>query len=121
MGQAVGGLMQQGAEDVDRTAVEAFAADQDLGPVAGGVGAGELPAAGGEVTQIQPPAPGIAAGGDHDHDLRDVGVMAADGRPGVLQGGNQAAGGSPVDRRRGGHWCTLPLTRSDLLFVIRDR
>ena len=41
-------------------ALEAFAADQDLGAVAGLVG--ELPAAGGEVAQIQPPAAGIAAG-----------------------------------------------------------
>jgi uncharacterized protein YoxC len=28
MGQAVSGLMQQGAENVDRAALEAFAADQ---------------------------------------------------------------------------------------------
>ena len=45
MGEAVGGLVEQGAEDVDRAALEAFAADQHLGPVAGGVGAGELSAA----------------------------------------------------------------------------
>ena len=43
MGQAVGGLMQQGAQHVDRAALEAFAADQDLvrrsagrGPASGG-------------------------------------------------------------------------------------
>jgi hypothetical protein len=46
MGEAVGGLVQQGAEDVDRATLEAFAADQDLGPV------GELPAAGGEVARL---------------------------------------------------------------------
>jgi hypothetical protein len=84
----VGGLVQQGAEDVDGAALEAFAADQDLGPVGGGVGAGELPAAGGEVAQVEPPAAGVAAGGDHDHDLRDVGMPGADGRPGVFQGGD---------------------------------
>ena len=50
LGEAVSGLMQQGAEHVDGAALEAFAADQHLGPIAGGVGAGELPAAGGEVT-----------------------------------------------------------------------
>jgi hypothetical protein len=33
MGQAVGGLMQQGAEDVDGAALEALPADQHLGPV----------------------------------------------------------------------------------------
>jgi hypothetical protein len=33
MREAVGGLMEQGAEHVDRAALEAFAADQDLGPV----------------------------------------------------------------------------------------
>jgi hypothetical protein len=43
MGQAVGCLVQQGAEHVGRAALEAFAADQDLGLVAGPVG--ELPAA----------------------------------------------------------------------------
>jgi hypothetical protein len=102
MGEAVGGLMQKGAEHVDRAALEAFATDQHLGPVGELVGAGELPAGGGEVTEIQPPAPGVAAGGDHDHDLGDVGVVAADAGPGVFQGGDQAAGGT-VDRRRGGH------------------
>jgi hypothetical protein len=35
--------------------LEAFAADQHLVAVGGLVGAGELPAAGGEVAQIQPP------------------------------------------------------------------
>jgi hypothetical protein len=44
MGEAVGCFMQQGAEDVDRAALEAFAADQHLGPVGRLVGAGELPA-----------------------------------------------------------------------------
>jgi hypothetical protein len=62
--EAVGGLVQQGAEDVDRAALEAFAADQDLSPVGRGVRAGELPAAGGEAAQVQPPAPGVAAGGE---------------------------------------------------------
>jgi hypothetical protein len=33
MGEAVGGLVQQGAEDVDRAALKAFPADQYLGPV----------------------------------------------------------------------------------------
>jgi hypothetical protein len=103
MGEAVGGLVQQGAEDVDGAAVEAFAADQNLGPVAGGVGAGELPSAGGEVAEIQPPAAGVAARGDHDHDLGDLGVAVADGGPSVFQGGDQAAGGGPVDRWGGGH------------------
>ena len=101
-GQAVRHLIQQGAEHVDRTALEAFAADQHLRSVGGLIGAGELPAAGREVTEVEPPAAGVAAGGDHDDDLGDVGV-AADGRPGVVQGGDQAAGGGPVDRRGGGH------------------
>ena len=86
MGEAVGGLVEQGAEDVDGAALEAFAADQHLGPV--GRLAGELPAAGGEVAQVEPPAAGVAAEGDHDHDLRDVGMPGADGRPGVFQGGD---------------------------------
>ena len=46
-GEAVGGLMQQGAEHVGGAALEAFAADQHLGSV--GWLVGELPAAGGEV------------------------------------------------------------------------
>jgi hypothetical protein len=54
--------------------VEAFAADQHLGPVDGL--AGELPAAGGEVAQIQSPAAGVAARSDHDDDLGDVGGEA---------------------------------------------
>jgi hypothetical protein len=37
--------MQQGAEHVDRAALEASAADQHFGPVGGLVGAGELPTA----------------------------------------------------------------------------
>jgi hypothetical protein len=41
LGEAVGGLVQQRAQDLQGAAVEAFAADQDL--VA--VGAGDLPAA----------------------------------------------------------------------------
>jgi hypothetical protein len=94
--------MQQGAEHVDRAALEAFAADQHFGPF-GGLIRAELPAPCGEVTQIQPPAPGVAAGGNHDHDLGDVGVVGADGGPGVFQGGDQAAGGGTVDRWRGGH------------------
>jgi hypothetical protein len=93
--------MQQGAEDIDRAALEAFAADQHLGPVAGLVG--ELPAAGGEVAEVEPPAARVAARGDHDHDLGNVGVVAADGRPGVFQGCNQAAGSGVVDLRRGSH------------------
>jgi hypothetical protein len=56
MGQAVGGLVQQGAEHIGGAALQAFAADQDLGPVGGLVG--ELPAGGGEVTEIEPPAAG---------------------------------------------------------------
>jgi hypothetical protein len=36
MREAVGGLMEQGAEHVDRAALEAFAADQDLRPVTAG-------------------------------------------------------------------------------------
>jgi hypothetical protein len=50
LGEAVGGLVQQRAEHVDRAALQAFAADQDL--VA--VGAVDVPAVGGEVAQIQP-------------------------------------------------------------------
>jgi hypothetical protein len=47
LGQAVGGLVQQGAEHVDRAALEAFAADQDLVTV----GAVDLPAVGGEMAE----------------------------------------------------------------------
>jgi hypothetical protein len=92
--------MQQGAEDVDRAALEAFAADKDLSPVTGLIG--ELPAAGDEVTKTQPPTAGVAARGDHEDDLGDLGMVAADGGPGMFQGGDQAAGGT-VDRWRGGH------------------
>jgi hypothetical protein len=45
----VGGLVQQGAEHLNRAALEAFAADQHLGPVSRLVGVGELPPPGGEV------------------------------------------------------------------------
>jgi hypothetical protein len=38
MSEAVGSLVQWGAEHVDRAALQAFAADQHLGPVAGLVG-----------------------------------------------------------------------------------
>jgi len=78
MGEAVGGLVEQGAEDVDGAALEAFAADQHLGPV--GRLAGELPAAGGEVAEVEPLAAGVAARGDDD--LGDLGMVAADGGPG---------------------------------------
>ena len=53
--------MQQGAEHVDGAALEAFAADQHLSPI--GRLVGELPTAGGEVAQVQPPAAGVAARG----------------------------------------------------------
>jgi hypothetical protein len=81
----VGGLVQQGAQHVDGAALETFPADQHLGPVAGGVGAGELPAAGGEVPEVQSPAAGVTTGGDHNHDLRDIGMVGANGRPGVFR------------------------------------
>jgi hypothetical protein len=50
LGEAVGGLVQQGAEHVDRAALEAFAADQDLVAVS----AIDVPAVGGEVAQVEP-------------------------------------------------------------------
>jgi hypothetical protein len=93
LGEAVGGLVQQGAEHIDRAALEAFAADQDL--VA--VGAVDLPAVGGEVAQIQTLA--LGAGGDDQHRLGHLRVAATDALPGVLQGRDQQAG-RPV--RRGG-------------------
>ena len=49
LGEAVGGLMQQGAEHVGGAALEAFAADQHLVAVS----AIDLPAVGGEVTQVE--------------------------------------------------------------------
>jgi hypothetical protein len=69
--------MDQGAEDVDGAAVEAFAADQDLGPVGGLVGAGELPAAGSEVAQIQPPAARVAAGRLRTLDAQTIAAFSA--------------------------------------------
>jgi hypothetical protein len=78
LGEAVGGLVQERAEHLQRTALEAFAADQDL--VA--VGALDLPAVGGEVAPVEPLT--FGAGGDHEHGLRNVRVAAADGLPGVL-------------------------------------
>ena len=81
LGEAVGGLVQQGAQHLQRAALEAFAADQDL--VA--VGAVDLPAVGGEVAQIQ--ALALGAGGDHQDRLGHLGVTGADGLPGVFQGG----------------------------------
>jgi hypothetical protein len=48
LSEAVGGLVQQGAQHLDGAALEAFAADQDF--VA--VGAVDLPAVGGEVAQV---------------------------------------------------------------------
>jgi hypothetical protein len=53
------------------------------------------------VAQIQPLAAGVAAGDDHDLDRGDVGVVAADGDPGLFQGGGQVAGGDFVNRCRG--------------------
>ena len=82
-GEAVGGLVQQGPEHVDRAAVEAFAADQDLVTV----GAVDLPAVGGEVAQIQPLA--FGAGGDDQDRVGHLGVAGADGLPDVFQGGDQ--------------------------------
>jgi hypothetical protein len=54
------------------------------------IGAVDLPAVGGEVAEIQPLP--LGAGGDHQDRLGDLGVAAADGLPGVLQGGDQQAG-----------------------------
>ena len=83
LGEAVGGLVQQGAQHLQRAALEAFAADQDLVAVA----AVDLPAVGGEVAQVEPLA--LGAGGDDQHGVRDVGVSGADGLPAVFQGGDQ--------------------------------
>jgi hypothetical protein len=47
LGQAVGGLVQQGAQHIDRAALEAFAADQDLVAIV----AVDLPAVGGEMAE----------------------------------------------------------------------
>jgi len=46
--EAVGGLMQQRAQHLQRASLEAFAADQDLMTV----GAVDLPAVGGEVSSV---------------------------------------------------------------------
>jgi hypothetical protein len=97
LGEPVGGLVQQGAEHIDRAALQAFAADQDL--VA--VGTVDLPAVGGEVAQIQPLA--LAARGDDQDRLGDLGVAATDALPGVLQGGDQQAG-RPVRGAGVGGW-----------------
>ena len=66
----------------------AFPADQDLVPV----GAVDLPAVRGEVAPVEPLA--LRPGGDHQHRLGHVGVVAADGLPGPFEGGNQQAGGA---------------------------
>jgi hypothetical protein len=97
LGEAVGGLVQQGAEHVDGAALEAFAADQDLVVVA----AVDLPAVGGEVAQVEPLA--FGPGGDDQHRLGHLGVAATDALPGVLQGRDQQAG-RPVRGGGVGGW-----------------
>src|SRR6266545_4458597 len=58
VGQAVGGLVQQGGEHLPRAALEALTGDQDLGAV----GVGYLPAGSGEVPPLEQAPPGFAAG-----------------------------------------------------------
>src|SRR6266536_3064458 len=113
VGERVGGLVQDRGQGVGGAFGEALAGDEQLrlavgrdveaGVVAGfgwgwggGLGAAGDPAFGAEV------APGgiharrsavLEAGAGDEHDLGQVGVVLADGGPGVLQGGDEAGAG----------------------------
>jgi hypothetical protein len=52
----------------------------------------EVPAAGGEVAQLDQAAAGLGAGAEDDHRLGHVGVVLADGGPGAFQRGDDRAG-----------------------------
>ncbi len=87
VGQGVGGLVQQGAEDLVRGAAQSFAADHDLGVLL----AGDVPPAGGVVAQ--PGCLPVGSAGDDDDGRGDLRVPAADLQPDVFQDFQDAAGG----------------------------
>src|SRR5207247_6106872 len=67
VGQAVGGLVQQGVEHVGGAAAQPLAGDQDL--VAVGLVGVDVPAAGGEVAQLDQAPSLLGAGAEDDHCL----------------------------------------------------
>ena len=97
-GQGVGGLVQQGAEDVVGGAAESFAADHDFGALPG---AG-VPAAGGVVAPDGLFA--VGAGRDDDDHGGDFAVPGADGGPDVFQHADDGADGRAVRARGGERW-----------------
>jgi hypothetical protein len=87
MGEGVGGLVHDDGQDLGRGQAERFAADHDLGAFV----VLDVPAAGGEVAPAG--LAGFGAAGQDDHHRGDLGMVAADGQPGVLQDLDQEAGG----------------------------
>ena len=79
VGQGVGGLVQQGAQDLIRGAAQSFAADHDLGVLL----AVDVPPAGGVVAPAGMLA--VGAAGDDDDGRGDVRVPAADLQPDIFQ------------------------------------
>jgi hypothetical protein len=89
VGQAMGGLVQQGGQHRPGAALEALTGDQHLGTV----GVGHLPARGGEVPPLEQATAGLAASPQDDHHLGHVGMVSADRGPCALQRGDHGAGG----------------------------
>ncbi len=98
MREAVGGLVQQGAEHVDRAEVLVTGEGLQRGPVGGLVG--ELPAASAKAPRFSRRLRGFLPEATHADDRGDVGVVNADGGPSVFQDSDQTTSSGAINQMR---------------------